>query len=187
MGRAHRAHRGFTLVEMMIGVAIIGVLAAIALPAFQNYQNRSKRSEAFANLASIAKLQKGRFGEYATFADSGGVGWPGTAAPQAKREWTPAADAAFGSIGFRPDGAVYYDYEVNVDLGQCPQQDCFTATAYGDADANGLIAIVQYIEPNATGAFSPSLIPPPIPFPEDPVSGGRIFNAVAVNYSADPY
>ncbi len=54
-----RRPSGFTLIEMMITVAVVGVLAATALPNYRRVQLRAKAGEAKVNLAAIRTAQEG--------------------------------------------------------------------------------------------------------------------------------
>ncbi len=59
---------GFTLVELMVVVAIIGILSAIAVPNFKKYQAKSKQSEAKIQLAAVYSVQIGANSDYDSFA-----------------------------------------------------------------------------------------------------------------------
>ena|SRR5690349_7977602 len=67
MCKALKREAGFTLIELMIVVAIIGILAAIAIPNFMQYQAKSKQSEAKTNLGGIYVSEVAYFGEQNAF------------------------------------------------------------------------------------------------------------------------
>jgi len=109
--RKHRNQKGFTLIELMIVVAIIGILAAIAIPNFLRYQLKSKTSEAKTNMGAI-KTSEEAFAaendEYLTCAST-----PTGNADQTKTVWAViTAGSGFDAIGFEPAGDVYYRYGV---------------------------------------------------------------------------
>lgn len=58
VGRDPRLIQGFTLVELMVTVAVIGIIAAIAYPAYTEFVERSRRSEATEALQNMATLQE---------------------------------------------------------------------------------------------------------------------------------
>ncbi len=59
---------GFTLVELMVVVAIIGILSAIAVPNFKKYQAKSKQSEAKIQLAAVYSAEVGTSADWDTYA-----------------------------------------------------------------------------------------------------------------------
>ena len=92
--KSGKKSKGFTLIELMIVVAIIGILAAIAIPNFLRFQAKSKQSEAKTNLGAIGTTAEAYRAEYDTYAaTSNQLGW----APQGTTRyeyWYTANDPA---------------------------------------------------------------------------------------------
>ncbi len=59
--------KGFSLIELMVVIAIVGILSAVAIPSFKSYQERAKQSEAKAGLAAIYTAQKNFFAEHLVY------------------------------------------------------------------------------------------------------------------------
>jgi len=77
-----RSKKGFTLIELMIVVAIIGILAAIAIPNFLRFQAKSKQSEAKTNLGGIFTAETAYFGENNTYGSFANIAWAPVGAKQ---------------------------------------------------------------------------------------------------------
>jgi type IV pilus assembly protein PilA len=184
------AEAGFTLVELMIVVGIVGLLSAIAIPNFLSYQARSRRSEAYVNLAAVARLQSAYHAERGEFFESGA--WPnfGGDLSARKMEWDAASEAAFAELGWRPEGAVFYAYDSITEDPSCDCTVCFTATAYGDVDDDDLNSAVMYVHPetDASGAVLGECPAGLFGFSAPLDDGGQpIYDRVAVQRSLDQY
>lgn len=141
--------RAFTLVELMIVVAIIGVLAALALYGVSRYLKHSKTAEAVANLGSIETGSRQQYQRETPFGGDDNkfvhTFCPSTTltpatVPLASKIKTVPAD--WGSLGwtclkFNVDSPQFYayKYESNSSTGT---DAMYTATANGDLDGNGV-------------------------------------------------
>ena len=141
--------RGFTLIELMIVVAIIGILAAIAIPNFLQFQLRSKTGEAKTNLAAIRTAEEGYFAEFNNYVVAAST--PGTTATANKRIWPTGT--SFDQLGWSPEGEVFYNYAV------AASGSAYTLGATGDLDGNGVTSDYGYVHPTpgATAGIAPTI------------------------------
>jgi prepilin-type N-terminal cleavage/methylation domain-containing protein len=149
MKPSRRAPRGFTLIELMIVVAIMGILAAVAIPAFMDYMKRSKKTEAVLQLNKIGKNNKRTYMETSRYVASpipapttpmqpggggccGGMGASGNNPNHCAPDPVGFSDPVWQALEFsiEEDSLFYYDYNGTA--------TSYTAMATGDLDCDGI-------------------------------------------------
>ncbi len=142
--------QGFTLIELMIVVAILGILASVAIPAFVNYMRRSKTAEATINTRAVFQSMLTYFesehsgGKNHYFPSNTGL-TPATVSAGKKNALDVAmmtnftSNATWTTLGFVPVENFYYSYSFGSDCPnvQCENGNSATIAAFGDLDGNG--------------------------------------------------
>ena len=113
MIKKYQANKGFTLIELMIVVAIIGIIASIALPAYQNSVQKAKRADAQGALLGLANALERYYTENNSY------------------QGTSAAAIFSGTVP-TDGGTTYYDLSISA-----PTTSTYTITAAGTGSMGG--------------------------------------------------
>jgi type IV pilus assembly protein PilA len=141
-----KSNKGFTLIELMIVVAIIGILAAIAIPNFLRFQLKAKSSEGKVNIAAIRTAEESflaEFGRYVAVTTVNPASVPGSSKITFL---TPTGVGTFDELGWGPEGQVFFQYAV------AASGNSYTISAAADIDADSTIQAWGYVKPDNSGA-----------------------------------